>query len=166
MFLVVRKFFWWWESFFYLFELLLESPRAAAHVLAASGLGCGGLGGPALGEVGHVDWGAGQVGQEGVGVAGLPAERLQGRETLKAPQVVQVQVHLGNGVGRQKVAADPDGGDLHLWVLLLFRVFSLLPVLGLVMVTMVVAKVRSTVRSRTFGLWLGNCTPRRLKQNY
>ena len=87
-------------KFFYLLELLLESPRPAAHVLAACRLWGGRLGGSALGEVGH-DRGAGQVGQEGVGVARLPAQRLQGGQTLQAPQVVQVQVHLGNGVRRQ-----------------------------------------------------------------
>ena len=85
---------------FYLLELLLESPRPAAHVLAACRLWGGRLGGSALGEVGHHGWGAGQVGQEGVGVARLPAQRLQGGQTLQAPQVVQVQVHLGHGVRR------------------------------------------------------------------
>ena len=105
-------------KFFYLLELLLESPRPAAHVLAACRLWCGRLGGSALGEVGH-DGGAGQVGEEGVGVARLPAQRLQGGQTLQAPQVVQVQVHLGNGVRRQKVAAYADGWDLHFRVLLL-----------------------------------------------
>ena len=150
----------WVGKFFYLLELLLESPRPTAHVLAARRLWCGRLGGStALGEVGH-DGRARQVGQEGVGVARLPAQGLQGGQTLQAPQVVQVQVHLGNGLRGQKVAADANGRDLHFRVLLLLRVFGpVLPVLGLVM-----PEVGPTV-PWAFRFWLRNCTLWRLKQD-
>ena len=61
-----------------LFELLLESPRSSANLVAGSGgLRCGRLGGPRVREGGVLEGGPRQACQEGVGPR-LSAEGLEG----------------------------------------------------------------------------------------
>ena len=146
----------------HLFELFLECP-GSPEVIAACGLGCGGLRGSGALTLG--EGGEGKPGEElGSLGPGLSPESLQsgeavktGLETLGAGQTL-----LGQRLHGQQVRPDPDGAELAR-VLGLHVALVVRGVLGPdVVVVGVVPQVGAAVPGG-LGLVLRHSAPRRLK---